>query len=386
MAELPGRADAVVVGGGVMGASTIYHLAAAGMTDVVLLEREPYVGAMSTGQCAGGIRHQFSTEVNVRLSIESIAMLERFPDEVGQDVDLRLCGYVFLLTDPSDVEAFRANVALQHRLGVMTRWLEPGDVAGLLPVMDLDGVLAGTIHDRDGLADPSGVVQGYVAAAKRLGATIAAGAPATGIRTAGRAVRAVETPAGMVETPVVVNAAGAWAPEVGRMVGVDIPIRPIRRQMAVTTALPDLPPDFPFVVFFEDSLYFHREGEGVLTGQSNPAQESGYHLNVDPEWEAVHMENAMRRMPMLEEAGLQSRWAGLYEVTPDAHPIFGRIPAVEGFHVMAGFSGHGFMHGPVAGKLMAEEVLEGRAHTVDIDPFRYDRFLAGDLDPEYNVI
>jgi sarcosine oxidase subunit beta len=384
--DLPRTADVVVVGGGVMGASTAYHLASRGVGDVVLLEREPQLGAMSTGACAGGIRHQFATETNIRFSIESIRMLERFPEELGQDVGLRFCGYLFLLTDGNDVEQFRANVSLQHRLGIETRWLGAEELAGLVPLLNLDGVLAGTIYERDGLADPHGVTQGYAAGARRHGVRIFTETPVAGLRTEDDHVVAVETPRGSIDTPVVVNAAGAWAPELGRMIGVDIPIEPIRRQMVVTAPIPSLPPDFPFVIFFKESLYFHREGQGILTGKSNPAETPGFKLSVDPEWEEVHLAEAIERMPLLADAGLLSRWAGLYEVTPDAHPILGRIPTVEGFYVMAGFSGHGFMHGPIAGKLMAEEIVDGKASTVDIDPFRYDRFLMGELDPEYNVI
>jgi sarcosine oxidase subunit beta len=384
--ELPGSADAVVVGGGVMGASTAYHLARRGLRDVVLLEREPHLGAMSTGACAGGIRHQFATETNIRFSIESIRMLEEFTDEPGQDVGLRLCGYLFLLTDPADVEQFRANVALQHGLGIETRWVGPDHLAGLVPQLNLDGVLGGTFYERDGLADPHSVTHGYATGARRLGVRILTETPVTGVRRDVERIAGVETPRGAIDAPVVVNACGAWAPELGRMVGVNIPIEPIRRQMAVTAPIPSLPPDFPFAVFFKESLYFHREGQGILTGKSNPAETPGFKLTVDPEWEQVHLAEAVERMPLLADAGLLSRWAGLYEVTPDAHPILGRIPTVEGFYVMAGFSGHGFMHGPIAGKLMAEEIVDGRAHTVDIDPFRYDRFLVGELHPEYNVI
>jgi sarcosine oxidase subunit beta len=384
--DLPRTADAVIVGGGVMGASTAYHLARRGVKDVVLLEREPYLGQMSTGQCAGGIRHQFSTEINIHLSVESIRMMEQFPVELGQEIGLKFCGYLFLLTRDEDLPTFRENLALQHRLGIATRWLEPGECADLVPELDMDGVLAGTIYDRDGLADPSGVVQGYASGARREGVTTLTHAEVTGIRLENGRVSAVETPGGVIRTPVVVNACGAWAPQLGRMAGVDIPIQPIRRQVVVSAAIPALRPDFPFVVFFADSLYFHREGEGILTGQSNNAETPGYKLTVDEDWEAHHMDAAVRRFPLLGEAGFLSHWAGLYEVTPDAHPILGRVPQVEGFYVMAGFSGHGFMHGPVAGLLMAEEIVDGRAHTVDVDAFRIDRFASGDLHPEYNVI
>lgn len=383
---VPRTADAVIVGGGVMGASTAYHLARRGIGDVVLLEREPYLGQMSTGQCAGGIRHQFSTEVNIRLSTESIRMMERFPDELDQDVGLKFCGYLFLLTRDEDLPTFRENVALQHRLGIATRWLEPAECKDLVPELEMDGVLAGTIYDRDGLADPSGIVQGYASGARREGVRILTGNEVTDIRLDDGRISAVETPEGVIQTPVVVNACGAWAPQLGKMAGVDIPIEPIRRQVVVSAAMPELRPDFPFVVFFADSLYFHREGEGILTGQSNNAETPGYKMDVDSDWEAEHMAAAVERFPLLGEAGFLTHWAGLYEVTPDAHPILGRVPQVEGFYVMAGFSGHGFMHGPVAGLLMAEEIVDGRAQTVDIDTFRIERFSSGDLHPEYNVI
>jgi sarcosine oxidase subunit beta len=374
------------VGGGVMGASTAYHLARKGVRNVVLLEREPFLGQMSTGQCAGGIRHQFSSEINIRLSTESIRMMERFPEELGQDVGLRFCGYLFILTREQDLPTFRENVAFQHTVGIDTTWLEPEDVAQVVPELNLDGVLAGTIYDRDGLADPSGVVQGYAAGARREGVTILTETEVTGLRVDDGRMVGEDTPFGSIDTPVVVNACGAWAPQLGKMVGLDIPIDPIRRQVVVTAPIPDLRPDFPFAIFFADSLYFHPEGQGILTGQSNNDETPGYKLEVDAEWEAGHMEAAVARFPLLGEAGFLTHWAGLYEVTPDAHPILGRVPAVEGFYVMAGFSGHGFMHGPAAGLLMAEEIVDGKAHTVDIDPFRIDRFEAGDLNPEYNVI
>ena len=384
--ELPKTADVVIVGGGVMGTSTAYHLAKKGVKNVVLIEKEPFFGIMSTGQCAGGIRHQFSSEINIRFSIESIRMLERFPEEMDQDIDLRFTGYLFLLTHQEDVETFRQNVALQHSLGIMTHWLEPEEIARMVPLVNIEGVLAGTFYERDGLCDPSSVVQGYVKNARRLGAKLFTETEAVNIRMKGDRIVAVETNRGVIETPIVVNACGAWAPQLGRMVGVDIPIAPIRRQIVVTTPIPEIPPDFPFVIFFREALYFHREGEGILTGKSNPNETPGYKLEVDPEWELIHMEEAMYRLPVLEQAGLLTHWAGLYEVTPDAHPILGRVPTVEGFYIMAGFSGHGFMHGPIAGLLMAEEIVDGRAHTINIDPFRYDRFLTGDLHPEYNVV
>jgi sarcosine oxidase subunit beta len=170
------------------------------------------------------------------------------------------------------------------------------------------------------------------------------------------------------------------------MAGVDIPIVPVRRQIVVTSAIPEVPSDFPFVIDFAQSLYFHREGPGILTGMSNPGQPVGFDQAVDKEWELVHLAAAMKRLPILERAGLASRWAGLYEVSPDAHPILGRISAVEGFYCIGGFSGHGFMHGPICGLLLAEEILDGGAHTLDITPLSIDRFREGKEIVEYNVV
>lgn len=384
--ELPRTADVVIIGGGVMGTSTAYHLALKGCRNVLLLERESFFGIQSTGKCAGGIRYQFGTEINVRLSLLSLPMLDRFEEELGQPIDLRYCGYLFLLTRQEAVAAFRAQVEMQHRLGVRTRWLEPEEIARMVPLINLEGVLAGTFHERDGLADPNSVVQGYVSGARRLGARLLNDVEVTGIEVGNGRVRGVVTPQGKVSAPIVVNAAGPWAGAVGRMAGLDIPIVPVRRQIVVTGPIPEVPLDFPFVIDFAQSLYFHREGPGILTGMSNPNEPPGFDQSVDKEWELVHLEAAMRRMPILEKATLASHWAGLYEVTPDAHPILGRVPELEGFYVIGGFSGHGFMHGPISGLLLAEEILDGRAHTLDISSLSITRFREGKLIREYNVV
>jgi sarcosine oxidase subunit beta len=189
-----------------------------------------------------------------------------------------------------------------------------------------------------------------------------------------------------VSTPVVVNAAGPWAGVVGEMAGLDIPVVPLRRQIVVTGPLPGVPEGFPFVIDFAQSLYFHREGEGILTGMSNLNETPGFDQSVDKAWELVHLAAAMERLPVLEQASLASRWAGLYEVSPDAHPILGGVPQLEGFFCVNGFSGHGFMHGPICGLLLAEEILDGRAHTLDIAPLRLDRFRDGREVVEYNVV
>ena len=386
MPDLPQRANVVVIGGGVMGASTAYHLALKGERDVVLLERQPFFGQGATGKCAGGIRYQFSTEINVRLSQISLPMLARFEEETGQAIDLQWIGYLFLLTNEADVQKFRYNVALQNRLGVPTEWLDGDEVRRRAPQLKAPDVLAGTYHAGDGLADPNGVVSGYIRAGRREGVRPFVDVAVTGICVEGGRIRGVETTVGNIACDVVVNAAGPWSGPIGAMAGAPLPVTPLRRQMLTTTPLPELAPDFPFVIDFAKSLYFHPEGEGLLTGMSNPHEEPGFDETVDEAWELVHMEKAIERLPLLERAGLLAHWAGLYEVTPDAHPVIGPVPHIEGYFLVTGFSGHGFMHGPVAGLLTAEYIVDGRPQTLDVSMLDYGRFEEGRLIQEYNVI
>jgi sarcosine oxidase subunit beta len=313
-------------------------------------------------------------------------MLGRFEEELGQAIDVRHCGYLFLLTQEKDIQAFEANVVLQHRLGVMTEWLSGDTVRSRLPLVRLEDVLAATWCPEDGLADPSGVVQGYITGAKRLGAKCLTDIEVTGVLIENGRIRSVKTPGGEVSTPILVNAAGPWASRVGEMVEVEIPVVPLRRQIAVTTPIPGLPLDFPFVIDFAKNLYFHREGPGILTGMSNLGESPSFNQQVDREWELVHFDAAMTRMPILQDAGISSRWAGLYEVSPDAHPILGKVPEIEGLYAIIGFSGHGFMHAPACGLLLSEEILDGKAHTLDVTSLRFGRFAEGKPILEYNVV
>jgi len=379
-------ADVVVIGGGIMGASTAYHLARRGCTNVVVLEAAEMFGLGSTGLNAGGIRYQFATPVNIELSKLSIGMMERFADEMGQEVGLRRCGYLFMLDRESDLAQFRANVALQNSLGVPSRVVSQTEIAELAPQVDVTGIIGGTWCPLDGLVDPNSLLQGYVSNARRLGATLLTSTSALGIDVAGGRVRRVVTKDGSIDTETVVVACGPWSAQVGAMAGIHLPIQPIRRQIAVTGAIPHLRPDFPFVIDFSRALYFHREGAGILTGMSNRDEEAGFDTRVDGEWRLHHIENAMERLPLLGDAEIVVEWAGLYEVTPDDQPILGRIPVVEGLLSCAGFSGHGLMHGPAAGMLMAEEILDGRARTIDIDPLRWSRFELGVGAGEFNVV
>ncbi|MGD0610665.1 MAG: FAD-binding oxidoreductase [Anaerolineales bacterium] len=382
---VPNTADIVIIGGGVMGPSTAYHLAQRGQKNIVLLEKDEFFGQEATGRCAGGVRYQFSTEINIRLSLISLPMLDRFKDEIGQEINFRKCGYLFILTKPEDVQIFHHSVELQQSLGVHTEWVSGDEVRRRLPLMHLEDVLGGTYNAEDGLVDPNSVVMGYINAAQRLGVKALNKVEVTGIQVIGGKCAAVVTNQGVISTPIVVNAAGPWAGSVGQMAGVKVPIDPVRRQIMTTTPLPEIPADFPFVLDFAQSLYFHREGEGLLTGMSNPDEKPGFDQNIDTEFEMINLEAAIARMPLLEKAGLLNHWAGLYEVTPDAHPIFGKTP-VEGFYVVAGFSGHGFMHGPISGKLMAELILDGRFKSLDVSSLDLARYDEGRQIREYNVV
>lgn len=383
--DIPKTANIVIIGGGVMGASAAYHLAQRGIQDIVLLEKEEFFGTGATGRCAGGVRYQFSTEINVRLSLESLPMIERFRDEIGQDVNYRQCGYLLVATNEQDAKTFEQNVALQNRLGVGTQLLSGDEVRTRLPFMRFEDALAGTFHHKDGLVDPNSVVAGYVRAAQKLGVKAFTSTGVTGVRVQGGRIEAVEVGQEVIQTRTVLNTAGPWAGVIGKMAGIQIPIQPLRRQMFTTNPLKEIPEDFPFVIDFAQSLYFHREGDGLLVGMSNPNETPGFNQSVNEEFELVNFEAAIERMPLLEQASRASHWAGLYEVTPDAHPIFGGSP-VGGFYICAGFSGHGFMHGPVAGKLMAEYIVDGKFSTLDVSMLDLARFEEGRLIKEYNVV
>ncbi len=384
---LPRSADVVIVGGGCMGTSAAYYLANQGAGSVLLLERDQFLGTGSTGRNAGGVRYQFSTEVNIRLSMFSLDVIQNFQELFGVSAAYHPIGYLFLLASPQEVAAFEANIDLAHRVGVpWVRYLEPDEIARLAPLVNLEGVLGGSYCPRDGLADPNSVTQGFAQAASRCGAQIETATTVTGILVEGGRVAAVVTDRGEVATRTVVNCAGPWAATIGEMAGLDIPITPLRRQFFVTDALPQVPRDHTFTIEFSTSLYFHPEGPGLLVGMSNPNEKPGYSYAIDPEFHLQTLERAVYRLPLLEEARITRQLAGLYEMTPDAHPIISGSTDVSGFYILAGFSGHGFQHSPAAGKVISELVLEGRSKTVDVSMLDLERFRDGRLIRELNVV
>src|SRR5262249_19116292 len=270
-------ADVVIIGGGCMGASVAYYLTRRGINGVVIVEREKLLGMGSTGRNAGGVRHQFSSEANVRLSIESIRLFETFEDEVGYPIDFHQDGYLFLLSAEGNLAAFEQNVKLQRRLGIEVDLLDPEAARRLAPGLNVDGVLGATYCARDGIADPNGVTMGFAKAAQSRGATVLRGVEATAITTTSGRGTSVQPTAGGISTATVINAAGPHAQRVGELVGLAVPVLPYRRHIFITepigrsdqeTTTLDVPSSRIMVIDFETTFYFHREGGGILFGMS----------------------------------------------------------------------------------------------------------------------
>ena len=382
MSSLPEAADVVVVGGGVIGTSTAFHLAEAGV-DVCLLERDELAGG-STSRAAGGFRAQFSDPLNVALGRRSIEAFTRFAERPGYEIDLHQVGYLFLLDREEDVVAFREGVAVQNELGVPSRFVELDEVRELCPIAGLDGVLAATYCPLDGHASPEAVVQGYASGTRAHGGIVQTGCGVTGIRVAGSQIEAVETTLGAIATATVVCAAGAWSPVIAAHVGVELPVQPYLRQVGFTSPSEGLPQAIPLTVDFSSGLYFHREGPGLLFGMADPDQPPGFDAPADPTWLEKVVAVAERRLPTLLDMGIAGGWKGYYEVTPDHNALVGEA-SISRFLYATGFSGHGFLQGPAAGEIVRDLVL-GREPFVDVAPLSAERFAHAAPRPERNVI
>ena len=384
MTDLPRTADVVVIGAGIVGCSAAYHLAAAGAGRVLLLDREDAVGRGSTGACAGGFRQQFSTEVNIRLSRASVPMIVGFTEEHGIALDVTQDGYLFLVRDADSWRSFLRGVELQRSLGVEVETLGPEDAAALVPGVNVEGVIGATFGPRDGIADPAGLTQGYASLARDAGVTVALGEPVEAIVADGRGA-GVRTRGGTVAASAVVLAAGAWSGALAATAGVDLPIEPVPRVVVTTGPFPGVPERRTLVIDADSSFYVHREADGVLMGMGG-ADLPTFDTSVDEGFvERDLLPKALQIFPPLAEAGIRSTWAGLYEMTPDRHPVIGPAP-VDGLWIAAGFSGHGFQQGPIVGKLLAEMIVDGAATSVDVTSLGLDRFARGELVREHHVV
>ena len=382
--ELPTRASVVIVGGGAMGVSAAYHLARAGVRDVVLLERDA-LGEGSTCRTAGGVRAQFSDELNIELGRRSLEVFENFGAIFDQEIDLHQVGYLFCLDTPESVEAFETNVSLQNSLGVSTRMITPAEAQALSPSISTDGLLAAAYSPRDGHCSPESVVLGYATAARRLGARLVTRCEVTGIETVDDAIVAVTTGGGRIETDTVLCVAGAWSRAIGAHVGVDLPVTPMRRQVLITEAVPTLPPATPFTIDFSTSYYFHGEGEGLLLGMSDPEETAGFKLDRSEAWLPRIGEAIAHRTPGFADIGITGGWAGLYEMTPDHNALIGEATGVSRFLYATGFSGHGFLMAPAVGEIVRDLYL-GRSPSLDVGALGVDRFAGDDVRPELNIV
>jgi sarcosine oxidase subunit beta len=313
-------------------------------------------------------------------------MIVGFAEMHGLPLDVVQDGYLFLLRTDEEVAAFRTAGDLQRSLGVDARELTPAEAAELVPGLATDGVVAATYCPDDGIADPAGLTQGYGTAARRAGADLRLGVAVTGVTTEGGRVTGVETSAGAIAAPVVVNAAGAWAGALAASAGVALPLEPIPRNVVTTGPFPGVPDRRTLVIDAGTSCYFHREGEGVLMGMGDPDERPSFETVVDERFVAERLlPTAVGVFPPLVEAGIASSWCGLYEMTPDRHPIVGPTP-VDGLWLANGFSVHGFQHAPVVGKILAEMIVDGAARTVDVTELGLDRFADGHLAAEGHVV
>jgi sarcosine oxidase subunit beta len=376
---LPPQASVVVIGGGVIGASIAFHLAESGVSDVVLLEKDE-LACGSTCRAAGGVRASFSNAANIAIGLRGLEVYSRFAQDYGQEIDFRRDGYLYLLSDQANVDVFTESVALQNSLGVPSRMVTPEEAKRLSPLIGTEGMLAACWSPQDGKATPESVVMGYAAAARRHGARIIRHCAVTDIETSGGTINAVVTEHGRIATDTVVCAAGAWSRSIGEMVGVTIPVTPVRRQIAFTAPISELPASSPsLTIDFPSSFYFHPEGKGLLLGWSDPNEREGFNLKFELEdWLLGVGEIAATRAPAVLDYGIATGWAGLYEVTPDRNQIIDRSTQVEGLLIATGFSGHGFLMGPATGEIV-RDLYHEKNPGYDISTFALDRFTAADI-------
>jgi sarcosine oxidase subunit beta len=379
---------AVVVGGGIVGLASAYYLAERGV-DVTVCEKSS-VGAGSTERSAGGIRAQYSTPVNVALSRAAMDVWDGFEERFDADIAYRRTGYLFLAREEATAEAFRADVAMQNDHGIDSEFLAPGEAAEHCPGLDPDRFVGATYHDRDGFCDPHLALQALSRAAADAGVEVRTGTPVTDVRRDGDRVVGVETPDGPLDAEFVVNAAGPWARRVAAMAGIDVPVAPKRRQLAVVDPGHPVPEDDPLTIDLDTGSYFRPERDGnalvggVFDGPDPDRDPEDYDGDVDLPWAADAVEAAGEWTSYFgPDSRIRRGWAGLYAVTPDHHPVVEET--LPGFVQAVGFSGHGFQHAPATGQVVAELVVDGEASLVDVSRLTSERFETGDLVEERNV-
>lgn len=397
-------AEVVIIGSGIVGSSVAYHLAQQGCTNVLVIEREAHQGKGSTGKSMGGVRAQFATPVNIQMSRYSIDFFAHFDEVVGHPADYRAHGYLFCATTERHLEYLKTNRKRQLALGVKNvELVSREDIAKFVPQLRVDDILGGTFCQTDGFVDPHSVMMGFMLNARERGVRLWLDTQVTGIeveRGAGTAgvssdpgsttsrITGVMTTRGRVSTPIVVNAAGAWAAEVARFAGSELPVEPLRRQLVPTEPFDGLPQRFPMVIDMSTGFHFRREGKGILLAWNDPEETPGFKTDFDPGFVEKILTRAADRVPLLAEAEVNPRraWAGLYEMTPDHHAVIGPAPDVAGLYFVNGFSGHGVMHSPASGRITADLILQGHSGLVDATQLNVARFASGQLLEETAVL
>lgn len=375
----------VIIGAGLVGLSTAYHLAQKGITDVLVLERAATHAQGSSGRSAGGVRLEFSNPSSVRFSQFGLDVFQHFHEEFGISAGFNPCGYLFVTSRPETLEALRKPVAMQHRLGVPSELLDPDEVRRRFPYIHLPDLAGALYGPQDGVGDPAAVAYGYIRRARTLGVEVRFGETVTGIETEHDRVVAVTTAHGRIETRVVVNAAGPQARAVARMAGVEVPVFPYRRSVYVTGPFDELPAAMPMTLDLDTTSYLRREGRSILLGMSDPEEPSSENVDTDRDALEKIVGTILPWVPALETAAIMRGWAGLYEISPDDTAIIGPVERLPGFYCANGFSGHGFMHAPATGRVVAE-LIAGEEPFVDLAPFRLGRFEDQNTTPEQLVI
>lgn len=382
-------ADVVIIGSGVVGSSIAYHLVEAGYSNVLLLEREQHQGKGSTGKSMGGVRAQFSTELNIKLSLFSIEFFRTYDERLGYPSGYKPQGYLFLATNQKHLDYLQTTFDLQRAAGLQTvRQLSAAEISAIMPRMKTVDVLGGNFCSTDGFVDPYSLMNGFTSYALERGAKILRECEVTGIETDEQGVSAVMTSKGTIATRNVVNAAGAWAAPIAKMIGADLPVEPLRRMLVPTEPTELIPHTSPMVVDMSTGFHFRPEGAGILLAWNDSTETPGYKTSFDPGFIEKILTHAVERLPGLEEVPVNPRraWAGLYEMTPDHYPVLGPDPRVKGFFYANGFSGHGVMHSPASGRITADYIIKGDTDLVDASVLGISRFAQGKLLHELAVL
>jgi sarcosine oxidase subunit beta len=385
-------ADVVIIGGGIVGSSIAYHLVAAGCKNVLVLERETTQGKGSTGKSMGGVRAQFSTPVNIQMSLYSIPFYASFEERLGYPCDYRPQGYLFCATNEKHMAYLRANYNQQIAMGLKNVRLVAGDeIRNQFPQLRADDIIGGSFCSTDGFVDPYSAMIGYMTWASDHGARLWKNASVTGITrnlTSGGGSFEVATTRDTVSTRTVVNCAGAWAASIAKMVGINLPVEPLRRMLVPTEPFDQFPHTAPMIVDMSNGFHFRPESRGFLLAWNDPEETPGYKTDFDMNFIEKILTRAADRVPVFENVAVnpQRAWAGLYEMTPDHHPILGESPDVPGVFFANGFSGHGVMHSPATGKILSDLILTGKTDLIDASLLNYARFSEGRMIHETAVL